>query len=253
MHRKTLFALLIGTLVLFACGIAWAEEVTDQAPADNQGPEADPPAEEAEEAAAPEGAPAEAAPAEAAAPVKKPTPPPAPSYPVDQRKINVTITMKNGKTIKGVVKHFLISEKVIDHLSELQFSISDGPTVQHEMDEFQMSWDKLAKIQFNRKNKENGEASCVEDSDKSPDRLECSMTNEYVGYAKDKNKKGGHVIQDRNMFRFVVDTGRHTVNVDSHLGKIRITNERDEKRDMKILEKELNKIFSGAILSIVFN
>lgn len=247
MHRKTLFTLLIGMLVLFACGIAGAEEITDQAPADNQKPEAEPTAEEAKEAAPPEATAAEATP-----PPEKPTPPPAPSYPIDQRKIKVTITMKNGKTIKGVVKHFLISEKVIDHLSDLQFSLSDGPTVQHEMDEFQVSWDKFTKILFNRKNKENGEASCVEDSDKSPDRLECSMTNEYVGYSKDKKKKGAHIIQNRNMFRFVVDTGRRTVNVDSHLGKIRITNERDEKRGMKVLEKELNKVFSSAILSIIF-
>jgi len=177
---------------------------------------------------------------------------PEPTYPVDPRKLRVTIKMKNGKVIKGVVKHFLISEKLVDHIGKPVFTLCDGPTVEYEMDEFSMPWEKVKSIVFNKKNKENGEKSCYEDSDKSQERWECLMTNEYYATSKDKSKKGKHTIQDRNLFRFVVDTGKKIVNVDSHLGKVKITNERDESRKMDAMEQELKTVFKTAILSITF-
>ncbi len=175
------------------------------------------------------------------------------TYPVDERKIKVAITMKNGKTIKGVVRHFLVSEKVIDHMAEMNYSLSDGPTVRYKMDEFSLPWDKIRSIEFAKRNKENGEISCVEVSDISPDRFECIMQNEYNATSKDKTKKGAHIILNKEVFRFVIDTGKGIVNVDSHLGKVKITNERDESRNAKAMEKELRDVFKTSILKIAFN
>lgn len=176
------------------------------------------------------------------------------SFPVDERKLKVTIKMKNGKTFTGVVKHFLQSGDIEDHLSDdYDWMLAEGPTVQHNRNEFTMNWDKIKKIELDKSNKENGESSCVEVTDISPDRMECIMINQYNAYAKDKKSKGAHKIINKDLFRFVVDTGKETVNVDGHLGKVKITNARDESRREKKLYKELQKVFADGILWIKFH
>jgi len=175
------------------------------------------------------------------------------AFPVDSRRIHATIKMKNGKAFSGVVKHFLVSDRLIDHLQEPDFTLCDGPTVSYNADEYVMNWEQVSSVQFNSKNKENGEISCVEDSDASPERMECVMTNEYIAFSKDKAKPGEHVIRDKELFRFVIDTGKALVNVDGHLGKIKINNMRDESRKDKEMAKELNSQFANGILSIHFN
>lgn len=240
MQRSIKIVCFVGLLLAFSLTNLMAAEKADQKDASAKSEQAD-----AEKAKQPEQAPKAEEVKEQKTEKKV-----VPTYPVDSRKIKVTIKMKSGKNISGVVKHFLISENMVDHIGEPTFTICDGPVVQHEMDEFQLAWDKIKSISFNKKNKENGEKSCYEDSDKSPNRWECLMTNEYV--LNSKEKKGKHTVQNRQMFRFVIDTGKNTVNVDSHLGKVKITNERDESRKMAQMEKELNDVFKNSILSITF-
>ena len=67
------------------------------------------------------------------------------------------------------------------------------------------------------------------------------MQNEYNALSKDKTKKGAHIILNKEVFRFVIDTGKGIINVDSHLGKVKITNERDESRNAKAMEKETTR------------
>ncbi len=174
-------------------------------------------------------------------------------FPVDPRNLRISIKMKNGKSINGRVKNFLISERLVDHMGDPAFSLCDGPTVQYEMNEFVMDWSDIGTIVFNKKNKENGEISCVEVSDVSLERMECIMINEFSAFARDKSKKGAHIIIDKNLFRFVVDTGKGIVNVDTHLGKVKVTNERDESRKSKEMVKELKGVFSNEAMLISFS
>jgi len=198
------------------------------------------------------------APADAAATAAPAAPaaPPAPAQPQfgeDSRKLSVTIKMKNGKSYKGVVKQFLAAEKIVDHSEEPVFSLSEGPTVQYQTDEFIMDWSKIQRVEFNKKNKENGEISCVDVTDVSPDRKECIMANEFVAFSNEKDKKGEHLIRSKDWYRFVIKSGGSEFKVDSHLGDIKVSNERDEGRQEKELAKELNEWFKNEILSMEFN
>ncbi len=174
------------------------------------------------------------------------------TFPPDERRISVTIKLVNGKTISGRVKNFLISERIKDHLVEPTWNLSDGPTVQHGMDEFIMDWSKISMLEYDKKNMENGEISCVEVSDVSMDRKECLMQFGYNAYAKDKKKKGAHKIKNKEMFRFVVATGKGDVKVDVHLAKVLIDNSRDESRDEKAMEAELKNLFKNRIKTMYF-
>jgi hypothetical protein len=175
------------------------------------------------------------------------------SFPTDPRNIRITVKYKSGKTVSGRVLHFLKSVNLVDHVGDPELTVADGLTVQYQTDEFSIGWDKLLLVDFSKGNKENGEISCYEDSDKSPDRMECTMINQYQAFSKALGKKAPHIIVDGDLFRFVVDTGKGLVNVDSHLGRVKITNERDERRRMEDMEKELRTLYKDAILSISFH
>lgn len=190
---------------------------------------------------------------DAAKEVAPPPPAPAQAFPEDPHKLRVTVKMKSGATITGRVKHFLKAVNQVDHLSEPEWTLADGVTVEFEYSEFSVSWDKLHSIAFNGSYQENGEISCYEDSDKSPERMECIMLNQYHVFTKEKGPKAPHVVVDGEMFRLVVDTGKGLVNVDSHLGRFKITNQRDESRRMEDMEKELREVYRDAVLNITFN
>jgi|GEM_PF-4493084 len=185
----------------------------------------------------------------AAQPAAQPTPAPSEQpLPVDERKITVTIKMKDGRSMTGIVRHFLISDRVPDYLSEPVFMLSDGPVVMGEGTEFVMEWPDVKLIDFNKQNRENGEVSCVEDYDKSPDRKECVIINDYkiVG----KKIQGDYVVQNREMFRIVLTNGKK---IDFFLGKFKVTNERDETRDQKTLSTDLESLFKNNVLSITIH
>jgi len=241
MKRSIVISLVIAASFIFS-GMVFAEDKpvaelekkVDTAKAEAK-PEAKP------EAAA--EAKAEAKPEEAKAEVKKPELAPEPEFPVDERKLKVTIKMKSGKTVTGIVKHFLVANRVPDFMVEPDFMLSEGPTIMGEGTEYVVTWQDVKKLDFNKKNRENGEVSCVEDYDKSPERKECVMINEYSIFPK--SKKGSFVVQTKEMFRIVFTNGKK---VDLHLGKVKITNERDEQRSFKNLSKQLQDMFkSGAV------
>ena len=170
--RRT--AILLAIFCLFISSVVFAqekapEETKDAAKADN-GSAAVPPA---EPGAAPHP---EAADQQAAQPAPAPA---EQSFPVDERKITVTIKMKDGRSLTGIVRHFLISDRVPDYRTEPPFMVADGPIAMGDGTEFTMEWPDVKLIDFNRQNRENGEVSCVEDYDKSPDRKECVIINEY--------------------------------------------------------------------------
>ena len=74
------------------------------------------------------------------------------SYPVDERKIKVAITTeKMAKPSKASSDTSWFPEKVIDHLAEMTYSLSDGPTVRYNMDEFTLPWDQIRSIEFAKK------------------------------------------------------------------------------------------------------
>jgi len=238
---------LIAVVCLFISGAAFAQEkaaevTKDAAKAEAGAAAATPPADAAAVAPAAPAAPdaaVQAAPAQA---------PAEQSFPVDERKITVTIKMKDGRNMTGIVRHFLVADRVPDYLSEPTFMVADGPTVMGEGTEFVMEWPDVKLIEFNKQNRENGEVSCVEDYDKSPDRKECVIINEYkiVG----KKVQGDYVVQNKEMFRIVLTNGKK---IDFFLGKFKVTNERDETRDQKTLSTDLESLFKNNVLSISFH
>ncbi len=215
----------------------------------------------AEPAAEPATEPAEEPKAEPAAPEAKAEPvvqaepekAPEPKFPPDSRKIKVSIKLKDKKIWKGTVINFLTAPNLTDHGAEPQWEISEGLMVTYDRNEFFVPWEEIKTIEFNKKNRENGEKNCYEVSDASPDRVECLMINQYVLYTKKKGQKARHIIESKDFFRFVVKTYKGEMNFDTHLGKIRVTNERDEEIiDRDALLKDMDEQYKKAVYSISF-
>ncbi len=206
----------------------------------------------AEPATTPDAAAADvkAVPEQAAEPAKAPEP----QFPPDKRNIKVSIKLKDKKIWKGTIVNFLVAQGITDHGAQPQWELSEGLMVTYDRNEFFVPWEDIKTIEFNKKNRENGEKNCYEVSDASPDRVECLMINQYVLYTKKKGKKARHVIESKDFFRFVVKTYKGNQNFDTHLGKIRVTNERDEQIiDREALIKDMDEQYKNAVLSITFN
>ncbi len=177
------------------------------------------------------------------------------TFPPDARKMYAKIVLADGKTVKGRVLNFLEGLPQPDMLAAPEWQQSEGPVVQFGTDEFVLDWKDVKVISYDKKFKENGEVSCVENMDASPDRRECTMYNQYIITSRAKKAKGKGLIASRNAFRIVLEGkgGKPGVVVDTFLGRMRFTNQRDETRNAGKLAQELKEQKEKNVKSITLS
>ena len=177
------------------------------------------------------------------------------TFPADERKLFAKITLADGKIVQGRVRNFLEGVPQPDMISEPEWHPSDGPLVQFGTDEFVLDWKEVKTITYDKKFEENGEVSCVEDMDDSPDRRECTMLNRYSITSSSKKAKGTGIVAGTVPFRIVLEGagGKPGITVDSFLGRIRFTNQRDETRNAGKLAQELKDQKAKNVKAIVLS